>query len=854
MRIGFYNPRCHTNKDKHDLDSINIKYFNNTSDYSVLTLLLVLYFYIIIVIMSTSMSILIDNDVGIHNSQFLSCFAHPSMAHLMQWYSLPGSLFPYIKLAYTIIVFSGARRYILNRFKNNILCEAEAKTFSVAAIFFGNHTSRVKQLLAILLLSLLTLNFLLIALTHPNLLNPGPQNLTVYYQNVQGLIPFSNLANDSPSLDRTKLFELNTHINTEKPDVVILNETWLKKSIKDNEIIDNQTYKVFRKDRSKLSHPTDTNNPHKYKTNGGGILIAIRSDLDGTSKRISLKNGAEIVATEITLNGSKFIFCTCYRVGTLGLENHKAISESIKSFYQCKKPKRIFIIGDFNLSSVSWPLDDNTPIENSIENTFIDTFTELGLSQLINRSTHTKGKILDILLTNSDKLVSNINILEHNSVCRSDHFPINFEIKTNVKRKKPTKRKIYNFKRADWDALNNDLCNVNWDAMLASAEPELAWSKFKHNLFYFVDKHIPTITMKSEFQPPWFDSELFEACRSKNRAHATFKRTKSDKDVLKYSNLRRNLKKLACQKMRDNMYNSDDPALITKKFWSHVKHASNSHRLPECMYYKGNYRNNSLDIANLFNKFFCEQFSEKSLYNIKIDYDHDDQFNIPFCHARVRKMLLKINSSKACGPDKIHGKILRNCAVSLAYPLSLMFKVSYNTGCVPKEWKLAHIVPIHKKGCKENIENYRPISLTSLIMKTFERILKEEIIFRTSHLLDSRQHGFLSNKSCTTNMVGFCDNLVLSLNDCIRTDVVYFDFSKAFDSVNHDLMLEKLKSKFNINGRFLKFIVNYLAAREQCVLVSNSKSAYKPVLSGVPQGSILGQFFLSSSSMTSQKA
>ena len=149
-------------------------------------------------------------------------------------------------------------------------------------------------------------------------------------------------------------------------------------------------------------------------------------------------------------------------------------------------------------------------------------------------------------------------------------------------------------------------------------------------------------------------------------------------------------------------------------------------------------------------------------------------------------MLSKINSNKASGPDKIHGKILKNCSAGLAYPLSILFKVSYNTGIVPSEWKLANVVPIHKKGPKENIENYRPISLTSLVMKTFERILKDKILALTSHKLNEHQHGFLGQKSCTTNMAGFTDSLALSLNDCARTDVVYFDFAKAFDSVNHD--------------------------------------------------------------------
>ena len=196
-------------------------------------------------------------------------------------------------------------------------------------------------------------------------------------------------------------------------------------------------------------------------------------------------------------------------------------------------------------------------------------------------------------------------------------------------------------------------------------------------------------------------------------------------DEINFVNSRREFKSLHYKKMRENMYNSDDPALITKKFWSHYKFTSNSQRIPERVYLNDRFRNTAIDKANLFNKYFSDRFSDSSTYDISIDYSNDHQYDIDFCHRKICKLLSNINSNKAGGPDAIHGKILKNCAVGLAYPLSLLFKLSYNTGNIPLEWKLANVVPIHKKGAKENVENYRPISLTCLIMKTFERILKD---------------------------------------------------------------------------------------------------------------------------------
>ena len=126
--------------------------------------------------------------------------------------------------------------------------------------------------------------------------------------------------------------------------------------------------------------------------------------------------------------------------------------------------------------------------------------------------------------------------------------------------------------------------------------------------------------------------------------------------------------------------------------------------------------------------------------------------------------LKDINPSKTAGPDGIHGMVLKNCASTLAKPLSIMFNISYVTGSIPNEWKLASVVPVHKKDEKGSVENYRPISLTSLKMKVFERCIRKELLNSCEQLIDPRQNGFTNAKSCTAQMVPFTYDLTLTLN------------------------------------------------------------------------------------------
>ena len=575
------------------------------------------------------------------------------------------------------------------------------------------------------------------------------------------------------------------------------------------------------------------------------MFIAIKRNLDIKSTPLDFQCAAEILGITLKFNdGTKIILSSFYRVKNLGSANHNEFEMFFKKARSRRGVRGMIVTGDINLPDVDW---DRYSSPNIIEQSFLDSFSNFELEQFVKTPTHNKGNILDLLLTDKTQLISNVKVSDFNKPCKSDHFNLTFQLNSKVKRLKIPKREVFNYKRADWDSLNKDIKNVDWQAEL-QGDIEQSWLSFETRIFDLLDKHIPKIKIGGKLQPTWFDAETHQQCRKKERCHQLYKdaKNKQPEDTLltlnrylKFSNERKKFKNLVTQKHGDSFEDEDDSNLITKKFWSYAKATANTTRIPEVVQLDGSYKSKPLEQANLFNNFFYNQFSDASSYDIPVDLNNND-FEINLNPSRVEEILKKLSPSKAMGPDKIHGHVLKNCSNTLCVPLSIMFKISYSTSIIPTQWKLALVVPVHKKGSKSDVENYRPISLTCLIMKVFERLINNELMFKCSQMIDPRQHGFLRNKSCSTQLVNFCDSLHISLNSSIRSDVIYFDFAKAFDSVNHDLLLSKLKSLYSVDGLLLNFIKNYLKGRNQSVVIGGHISEQLPVLSGVPQGSIIG--------------
>ena len=249
--------------------------------------------------------------------------------------------------------------------------------------------------------------------------------------------------------------------------------------------------------------------------------------------------------------------------------------------------------------------------------------------------------------------------------------------------------------------------------------------------------------------------------------------------------------------------------------------------------------------ANALNVFFASCFNQScsplSVHE-SLDLSPSECPDDLLCtEDEVLELLLSIDTSKASGPDGISGKMLKHTAVSIAPVITKLFNLSIQTGVVPSAWKTSTVVPIPKGKAATELSNYRPISLLSVCSKILERHVSSILIdyINDNHLLENSQWGFLAGKSTTTTLLSVVHDWHLHLEAKSDVCAVFFDLRKAFDSVPHRPLLHKLEN-LGIDKFLLNWITSYLTERDQRVVVNGDESSNLPVLSGVPQGSVLG--------------
>ena len=248
-----------------------------------------------------------------------------------------------------------------------------------------------------------------------------------------------------------------------------------------------------------------------------------------------------------------------------------------------------------------------------------------------------------------------------------------------------------------------------------------------------------------------------------------------------------------------------------------------------------------LEKVELLSRTFASKFSDPAVTEFPQAASHqlDPLVSFRVSEGAVRQILCNLSPHKACGPDNVSARVIRECAVELSVPITKICRLSLNQGVFPLTWKRANIVPIHKKGPKTCANNYRSVSLLPLFGKVLERVVFTELFQHVKPAISDQQHGFMPGRSCATNLCTMLHTAWANISAGSQTDVIYTDYSSAFQSVNHSLLLHKLKHSFQITDKAFEWIRSYLSGREQRVVVQGKCSQWVHVKSGTPEGGLL---------------
>jgi Reverse transcriptase (RNA-dependent DNA polymerase)/Endonuclease-reverse transcriptase len=617
--------------------------------------------------------------------------------------------------------------------------------------------------------------------------------------------------------------------------IICVCETWLNSSVQDAEIMPDN-YSVFRKDRLNNSH--------------GGVLLAVKPELKPT-RVPALENDAEIVWVEISCGEDRVLVGSAYRAPNSNVASNLQLIESVNRAQDVQHQyTSVVLCGDFNLE-VDWEVNGNATPKTTIANDILTAFLNVVPHQMVTeatRITKSSRSIIDLVLTNNPGKLADLVVVTG----VSDHMAIKFNLKWQCPKPKVIHRLAYNYNKANWKMLENSF-SANMPMSTTTDDVETLWAEWKESFWRCVNAAIPQVNIKGRRKSPWITKNIMQMFRKRERLYARFKKNNNIENWETYRRMR-NMVKIETRKAHDEyVWKLGDGN--SKQLWKYV-HGKVGSSAPRHFVIDDVKVTNSQSIAEAFSRTFKDNFS-RNLHadsddlcpphvsnNHNVNEKQQSSFQaVNFSPWMVFQTIKTIKPDGATGPDGIPSKIVHKCAKVLAPSLSHLFSISMNCGELPKEWKLANVVPIFKTGRKDCTSNYRPISLTSVICKIMEKIVNYQMLqyLQSIKAINRQQHGFLPKRSCVTMLLSAIDDWQFAMDAKAGThiDVISLDWAKAFDRVPHKRLLMKLQ-RFNIRGCIFQWLRSFLSERKMKVIFDGASSTQSQVLSGVPQGSVLG--------------
>ena len=640
--------------------------------------------------------------------------------------------------------------------------------------------------------------------------------LEIYYQNVRGL--------------NTKIQEFFVSACDLFYDVVVLTETWLSDSVHSSELFPNY-YSIARCDRSFAV---------VNRTRGGGVLIAFSPKINfkviDTSHITGLVPLIDLVLCWCSVGCVNFHVAAVYVPPDISCSDLELFTDALEL---CLSDNHFILLGDFNIPSLM------IPTVRSIKKTCFENFiSSLNISQHNLIGNH-NNIILDLVLSDGDTRLDVLRCdgplvpedLHHPALCAT------FDVSPGRRAAAfPTANDLaYDFRRANFPALYADLCDVCWAFLGGFCDVDLCVDAFYAVLYSVLDRHVPRRRVGRSHFPPWYTGEIKRNLKSKNYFRSRWIKTGNCYYQREFKRLRSLVKTQIMSAYSEYTARAENDIKTNPgHLWNFLNDKRGSTRIPGVLNNGTTDLTNPSEIVDAFADTFSGAYSDPGAASYTVRHSDCLSFSVlPVTEEELVRILSRSKNKLTSGADMVPSFLLRDCKHIFARPLSIIINISIKSGRFPDRWKIARICPVHKKGDASRISNYRPISILSNFSKVYEQYLYIAIYYNVCRYMSPHQHGFMTGRSTVTNLATISQYICEVLDRRGRVDVVYTDFTHAFDTINHDLLLNKLRS-FGFAPQSLRIVESYLSGRRSYVSYNGFDSRTFGVSVGVPQGSNLG--------------